>query len=289
MKLQASPAMAFSAIRRPQQVASPSIAAHDSVRFGSATIKLATVTAAEIAAIKANFSGRIFSAIHELGHAFGHLFDGNTIKKIQLHDTGKKIDSLSKVGYILTEGAVIELEKEPAIAISSVNAFKNSLHKKSLTLASGPVLTNYIHSLSNNKFSIEQLLKKEVTPYQFLKYAGGETDHSKLVFFNHLLNNRISLPKDRFGTKIQKFFKRFFSNIRAWINPHKEHATIIQWIRQSHELMKTVPEEGLFRLAKTLEQHGTIEGHDTIERLVKEALGKDYDTLQKQFNTLVAS
>ena len=106
--------------------------------------------------------------------------------------------------------------------------------------------------------------------------------------FEDISKNQSHRKEEPFFTQATKFLRRTFSRIRAWVNPHKEHALIIKWITDSHSLLKQVPEEGLFRLAKTLEQHGTIEGHDTIEHLVKEALGNNYDTLQKQFNTLVA-
>jgi hypothetical protein len=270
MKLQASPTIAFSAIRRPQQVASPSIAAHDSVRFGSAAIKLATITAEEIAKFKKTPTEGLLAPIHEIGHLLQELFSGHTLEGVTV-----KTEKLGK--YIKYGGVRVKVLSEN----------KDKLFQKAyIGLASGPVMDN----LHNNKgHLIQELTDKKITPKKFFHLGGGINDYETILELHKLVKKVASLPSDSIGLRLTKFFKRILLNIRVWLNPHKELASVVKYTQKSHELMKALPEEGLFRLAKTLEQHGTIEGHDTIERLVKEALGTHYDTLQKQFNTLVTS
>lgn len=273
MKLQASPTIAFAAKPKPQRLSGLSIAPRDSVRFGSA-MKLATITAEEIAKLKTNPVETFTTAIHEWGHGIMASLE----KRIKI----KKIEG--------TAGAHNNTSSAGALQIDT--KYDRTLFKGSEEIAAhtmrgvgGAVAEDIIMS---DAAGFKKLCSKKITPKQFFKYGGGD-DYRILLMFEDISKNQSHRKEEPFFTQISKLFRRTSSRIRAWINPHKEHALIIKWITDSHNVLKQVPEEGLFRLAKTLEHHGTIEGHETIERLVKEALGKNYDTLQKQFNTLVSS
>jgi hypothetical protein len=284
MKLHAVPnALTFSASPQAQRLSGTSKVDRDSVRFGS-TVQLAKITAADIAAIKANPTEAIAITVHEWGHALLRFLKGDSLEKIVIRDPLKPLEEAAVV--LKTSARNSNIEKEIA--------------SRGMVKASGAILKNKVF----NPTLFEKLVNKQISILEFFVQGNGEvslmtrilspfrkrvSDYDNLKKYEHLLNSRASLSGDSMSTKLTKFFKRTFSDIRAFFNPHKEHALMVQWIKDTHELMKNIPEEGLFRLAKTLEKEGTIEGHETIERLVKEALGNHYDTLQKQFNTLIES
>ncbi|MDH4380115.1 MAG: hypothetical protein QE263_09465 [Vampirovibrionales bacterium] len=251
------------------------IAPRDCVRFGSAPIKLATITAAEIAAIKANPIQSIKSAIHEWGHGI--------LASLEKRLTIDKIANTVETRRGGHSSGILQVNK------SSFKNFTNDVEWAkvfALTGAGGRVIDDL---LITGQKHFNDLIAKKITPKQFYKLRGGGDDYESLIILHNEVKGYNFDKGDSFFTKIGKRIKEAFSIVRGWINPHKEYKLIVDWTQQSHDLLKSIPEEKLFSLAKTLDQHKTIEGHETIERLVKEALGNHYDTLQKQFNTLVAS
>jgi hypothetical protein len=270
MKLHALPsALTFSASTQAQRLSGTSKVDRDSVRFGSAPIKLATVTAEEIAKFKSNPIRSMTTAIHEWGHGvMASLQKYLSLDKITITSDSKNL------GYFKKS------------ALSKSHDF-NELEKAApLEMAAGKVIEDLFFTKEKR---IADLMAKKITPKEFYVPNGGTGDYKNLLLIHDMIQGYHINKSDSFMTKLNKTFKKFFSSIRGWLNPHNEYKLITEWTKQSHQLLKSIPEEGLFRLAKTLEQHGTIEGHETIQGLIKEALGKHYDTLQKQFNTLVAS
>ena len=78
--------VAFAARTQAQGLSGKSIVPHDSVCFGSTPIKLATVTAEEVARYgSAKKLSLIASCIHEMGHAIGMLLKKMRIAKIEVN------------------------------------------------------------------------------------------------------------------------------------------------------------------------------------------------------------